>query len=157
MTTRKEMLQAAIDSNRLEIIHIDKNEVHQADTLAKLSSVTIDAYSDAGAARKQKYHRRAARQLKTLAKVLGLTTPEYDLRSNKGGIAVCGEITLHTDKLYVQVSQSCFGVGNEIMFRTCDGRKDYGSSRSGHNHFTSASRLDNVEDFAAGLRRAGVI
>jgi hypothetical protein len=137
--------------------HIKQDEVRQADTLAELVSVPIDAYSREGDARKLKFHHRAARQLKRLAKVIGLEGSEYDIRSNKGGIAVPGEITLHTDSLYVQVSQSCLGPGHEIMFRTCDGRKDYGGSTSGHNHFAPAGRLDDVPDFAEGLRRAGVI
>jgi hypothetical protein len=34
---------------------------------------------------------------------------DYDLRSNEAGLAVSGEITLHADRLYVQVSQSAMG------------------------------------------------
>lgn len=136
--------------------YIKQDEVRQADTLAELTSVPIDAYTREGDARKIKFHRKAARLLKTLATVLGLEGSQYDIRSNKGGIAVPGEITLHTDSLYCQVSQSCLGPGHEIMFRKCDGRKDYGGS-SGRNHFAPAGRLDDVKDFAEGLRRAGVV
>lgn len=134
--------------------HIKQDEVRQADTLAELAAVPIDAYSREGDARKLKYHHRAARQLRRLAKLLGLEGSQYDIRSNKGGIAVCGEITLHTDSLYVQVSQSSLGKGHEIIFRKVDGRKDFTGDR---NRFTSAGRLDDVADFLKGLRRAGVV
>lgn len=134
--------------------YIKQDEVRQADTLAELLSVPIDAYSREGDARKIKFHRKAARLLKTLATVLGLEGSQYDIRSNKGGIAVCGEVTLHTDSLYVQVGQMALGSGYEVMFRQCEGREDYCGK---HNHFTSAKRLDDVQDFAEGLRRAGVV
>lgn len=134
--------------------YIKQNEVRQADTLSELLSVPIDAYTREGDARKIKFHRRAARQLKTLATVLGLQGSEYDIRSNKGGIAVCGEVTLHTDSLYIQVGQVALGKGYEVMFRTCEGRQDYCGK---HNKFTSAKRLDDVQDFAEGLRRAGMV
>ena len=51
---------------------------------------------------KEAFHRTARRQLKLLAAALGLPTGGFDLRSNKGGIAVSGEVTLHADHLYVQ-------------------------------------------------------
>lgn len=133
---------------------IKLDAVRLADSLSELASVPIDAYSSEGRQRKDKYHHQAARQLRRLAKVLGLEKTQYDLRSNKGGIAVCGEITLHTDSLYVQVSQSCLGPGKEILFRKVKGRDDYSGD---HNRFTSAKQLDDVENFAEGLRRAGVV
>jgi hypothetical protein len=52
---------------------------------------------------KRLFHCHAQRQLKALAKALGLTGDQYDLRSNEAGPAVSGEITLHADWLYVQV------------------------------------------------------
>ena len=54
---------------------------------------------------KRLFHRRARRQLLDLAEALSLAPEAYDLRSNRGGIAVSGEVTLHADRLYVQVSQ----------------------------------------------------
>lgn len=152
--TRKQVLQAAIDSGRMEIIAIEADEVSRANTLGDLASEHIDAYSEAGAARKKKYHSIARRKLRKLANLLGLTAKDYRLDTNRGGIAVCGETTLHTDTLYVQVSQSCMGRGNEILFRKCNGRKDYGGAR---NHFAPAHRLDDVADFRDGLKRAGVL
>ncbi len=70
--------------------------------------------------------------------MLGLADGTYEVRSNKGGIAVGGEVTLHADHLYVQISQSCFGRGKEIMYRYCKGRKDY---CGGHNHYFNVNRL----------------
>lgn len=77
------------------------------------------------AAAKRLFYSRARSQLRRLATALGLAPGSYDLRSNPAGIAVSGEITLHTDCLYVQASQSVMGNANGILFRTCKGRKDY--------------------------------
>ena len=73
---------------------------------------------------KDLFHSECMELLKFIAYEMGLKTSDYDLRSNKGGIAVCGEITLHTDSLYVQISQSSMQ-GLDILYRSCDGRKDY--------------------------------
>jgi hypothetical protein len=74
---------------------------------------------------KRKFHDHARRQLRKLAAALGFAGGTYDLRSNRAGIAVSGEITLHAEHLYVQVSQPAFGGDTGIMFRSCEGRKDY--------------------------------
>jgi len=54
---------------------------------------------------KRLFHSRGKPQLRRIATALGLEPGSYDLRSNQAGIAVSGEITLHGDHLYVQVSQ----------------------------------------------------
>jgi hypothetical protein len=78
------------------------------------------AYDDAA---KRRFHFSARSRLRRLATVLGLEPGSYDLRSNLAGIAVSGETTLHSDRLYVQVSQSAMGHDSSILFRTCkDGR-----------------------------------
>ena len=152
--SRRAILENMIASGQMEIIEIDADEVSRANTLGDLAGQRIDAYSNVGAARKEKYHSLARRKLRKLANLIGLTAKDYDLRTNKGGIAVCGETTLHMDDLYIQVSQSALGRGHEILFRKCKGRKDYTGH---HNHFAPAHRLDDVADFLDGLRRAGVI
>ena len=48
---------------------------------------------------KRLFHCHARAQLLKLAEALGLEPGEFDLRSNEGGIAVSGEITLHADRL----------------------------------------------------------
>ena len=128
-----------------------KKPVEDCHTLHDLSSERISAYSQLGHIRKEKYHRAATKQLHKLAKALGLARDDYDLRTNKGGIAVCGEITLHTDTFYCEVSQSSMGIGSEIMFRRCDGRKDY---TGGPNNFAPAAVLDDAEEFAQYIRKS---
>jgi hypothetical protein len=86
------------------------------------------------------FHMTAKRQLRKLANELGLEPKEFDLRSNMGGIAVSGEITLHTDNTYIQVSQSSMGPEHGILFRTCKGRKDY---TGGRNHFAHLKLLND--------------
>jgi len=101
------------------------------------------------AAAKRLFHSRARSQLRRLATTLGLASGSYDLRSNPAGIAVSGEITLHTECLYVQASQSVMGNANGILFRTCKGRKDY---VGGSNNFASLDLLNRPEELAQQIR-----
>lgn len=96
-------------------------------------------------ANKAAFHREAKKVLRKVAKSMNLSTGEYDVRSNMGGIAVSGEITLHTDNVYVQVSQPCFGTGNEVMYRKCKGRKDFCGEQ---NNFAPVEDLEHVNSFA---------
>lgn len=116
-----------------------------------LLATDINAYSDAGAARKQAFHAAGKKFLKELAAKLGLQ--DYDLRSNAGGMAVSGEVTLHSDSLYVQLSESCVGpAGVSALYRDCKGRKDY---TGGVNNFVQVSDLrgeDCQERFIARCR-----
>lgn len=67
---------------------------------------------------------------------------EGDIRFNPGGPAVSGEITLHTDKIYVQFAGDCHNDPSlGVMVRTCKGRKDY---CGGVNHWVR-SRADVAE------------
>jgi hypothetical protein len=101
--------------------------------------------------RKRLFHRQARRWLLDLAAALGLADGAYDLRSNQGGIAVSGEVTLHGDRLYVQVSQSALGSDSGILFRSCEGRRDY---VGGRNNFASLDLLHRPGDLASLIRRA---
>lgn len=74
---------------------------------------------------KQLFHKLGEQVLRLLANALGYKEGDYDLRHNLGGIAVSGEITLHSDNLYIQFAQSSVGHGDRFMWRTCNGRKDY--------------------------------
>jgi len=98
---------------------------------------------------KRKFHDHAQRQLRKLAAALGLTMGGYDLRSNRAGIAVSGEITLHAEHLYVQVSQPAFGGNTGILFRSCEGRKDY---LGGPNSFASLDLLHEPGALARCIR-----
>jgi hypothetical protein len=100
---------------------------------------------------KEAFHRNARRQLKRLAEALGLEPEHYDLRSNKAGIAVSGEVTLHADHLYVQASQSAMGRDCGVLFRTCRNRKDY---VGGRNNFAPLDLLNRPEDLARRIKGA---
>jgi hypothetical protein len=100
---------------------------------------------------KRAFHSRARRQLKQLAETLGLPLGSYDLRSNLAGIAVSGEVTLHAEYLYVQVSQSAMGCDSGILFRTCQGRKDY---HGGSNNFASLDLLNGPDELARRIKEA---
>lgn len=96
---------------------------------------------------KRLFHKNAERKLKQLAAALGLRPSDYDLRSNKGGPAVSGEVTLHAERLYVQASQPATGSNTGILFRSCTSRRDY---IGGVNNFAS---LDLLHDPAVLARR----
>jgi hypothetical protein len=98
---------------------------------------------------KRAFHNHARRRLKQLANALGLAPGGFDLRSNPGGIAVSGEATLHADHLYVQACQPATGDDTGILFRTCQGRKDY---HGGSNNFASLDLLNRPEDLARRIR-----
>jgi len=104
------------------------------------------AYDDE---QKRRFHREAKKRLKELAGELGFTSAGHDLRTNAGGIAVSGEITLHADTLYVQVSQPATGCDSGILIRSCEGRKDY---TGGPNHLCPLSCLDDIPQLAHHCR-----
>lgn len=85
----------------------------------------INAYDEAGLALKEDFHKQGQVFLKGLAMALGLVAGTYEVRSNKGGIAVSGEVTLHSEDIYLQLSESSTGPGVQVLYRTCNGRKDY--------------------------------
>jgi hypothetical protein len=103
---------------------------------------------------KRLFHRRARRRLLDLAAALDLQPDDYDLRSNQGGIAVSGEVTLHADHLYVQVSQPATGSDTGILFRNCEGRRDY---TGGRNNFASLDLLHRPDGLADLIRRHCVL
>jgi hypothetical protein len=99
---------------------------------------------------KRRFHRETRRRLLELAAALDLKRCDYDLRSNQGGIAVSGEVTLHADRLYVQASQPATGSDTGILFRTCEGRRDY---TGGRNHFASLDLLHRPAALARLIMR----
>lgn len=96
------------------------------------------------------FHREARRWLKKLAEELGLPSGSYDLRSNKAGIAVSGEVTLHGEAIYVQASQSAMGTANGLLIRSCKGRGDY---TGGPNNFAPLSALEDPKALAQRVLR----
>jgi hypothetical protein len=88
---------------------------------------------------KKLFHSRGKRVMKVIAELLGFNTEfyptPYEIRSCLGGIAVSGEIILHSENLYI-----CF-YEDRIMFRSCKGLKDYSG---GNNHWMSYDSLRNI-------------
>ncbi len=95
------------------------------------------------------FHAEGRRALQRLADALGLVRASYDLRSNKGGIAVSGEVTLHGEEIYVQLSLGCMGADREVMFRRVRGRTDYCGD---HNRWASIRELLAPDRFATRVR-----
>jgi hypothetical protein len=100
---------------------------------------------------KRQFHHHARRQLRLLAAALGLAPGAFDLRSNQGGIAVSGEITMHSETIYVQACQAATGHDSGVLFRTCEGRKDY---TGGRNNFASLDLLNDPSQLARIIRAA---
>ena len=98
---------------------------------------------------KRLFHSAARTRLRRLAIELGFAPGSYDLRSNQGGIAVSGEVTLHHERVYVQVGQSALGGGMGVLIRTCDGRHDY---VGGPNNFALLEILDDLPRLAVRVR-----
>lgn len=126
----------------------------------KLSAIRvhINEYSDSGSAAKATLHSAGRSFLRALAEDLGLGKGDFDMRSNKAGIAVSGEVTLHSDSLYVQLMESCVGSGGvSILYRSCSGRKDC----CGHtNNFVSIKSLndDGYDRFLSHCKKlAGLV
>jgi hypothetical protein len=105
------------------------------------------AYDEAA---KRVFHAEGRAAMQRLASALRLSPGTFDVRSNKGGPAVSGEITLHSNDVWVQLSLSSLGPDNEITFRRVQGRKDY---TGGRNHRASVVELLAPDRFAERLCR----
>lgn len=123
-------------------------------TFAQLSD--INCYSDEGNARKNMFHGEGKLFLKRLAKELNLAAGTYDIRSNIGGMAVSGEVTLHSDTLYVQLSESCMARGVSVLFRSCKHRGDYTGGQNFHTDMAHlASLSSNRTAWVERLKKLG--
>ena len=99
---------------------------------------------------KKLFHGEARRALIALADALGYERSDYDIRSNAGGPAVSGEVTLHSDELYVQISCGGFSHNGEILYRRCRDRRDFSGER---NNYAGIREITNPGVFAARLCR----
>lgn len=84
---------------------------------------------------KKAFHQKYLRVLRGIAKKMGYTTETATVRSNKGGVAVLGEVMLHTDTFYVCVGGSYWDSistpgSATFFFRSCVGREDYTGGRN---------------------------
>lgn len=108
--------RAALRSvRRTELSELDRKSV-----LALLARRGMVCDEDA----KRLFHPAARKALSDLGQYFALTSPDYDLRVNGGGIAVSGEVPLHPGWLYVEVSIGSLG-GYEILCRTVRDRDEY--------------------------------
>src|SRR3546814_20655208 len=75
--------------------------------LSHFRRLSMDWYSSCSYEpdRKRRFHTVARARLRRLAVALGFPRASFDLRSNQGGHAVSGELTLHHERDYVQVLQ----------------------------------------------------
>ena len=90
-----------------------------------LETVSVDlTYNDTA---KKAFRQAAHAVLKQIAKDLALSTGQFTIRYNEGGIAAAGDMILHADGLYINFSQTLTttAYGYAFMFRACRGQKDY--------------------------------
>ena len=97
---------------------------------------------------KAKFLRDGKRVLRTIAKKLDLRPGSFDIRINPAGPAVSGEAILHSDQLYIMLSQSLDGAN--FMFRSVRGRKDY---TGGNNHWMPWDKLLELDSACAQFQR----
>lgn len=102
------------------------------------------------AAAKDLFHADGRRAMHKLAAALRLPDASYSIRSNRSGPAVSGEITLHGEEVWVQLSLGALGPENEVSFRRVRGRDDHLGDR---RRFAAIRELLNPERFAERVRR----
>lgn len=95
-------------------------------------------------------HRAGKAFLKKLAESLGLQKNQFDIRSNMGGIAVAGEITLHAENIYIQICESHTRTGMQILIRKCKGRKDFSGGQNNYFQFFDG-------DYSCLIKKIGYI
>lgn len=104
---------------------------------------------------KKAWHNHVRNRLRQFAKInLKLNKNDFEVRSNKAGPACSGEVTLHTNSLYLQVSTSSMGPSSSILIRKCNGMKDYTGDR---NHFADIKLIDRPELLETKIHNMGLI
>lgn len=143
---------ATVCSDRPDRPMLQTTCMHQIHELAKKPALVSLARRGVGydAPAKDCFHAEGKKAMRQLAVALALEAGTYQIRSNKGGMAVSGEIILHADQFYIQLSLGVCGRGQEVLFRRCRGRKDYCGER---NHFAGVGELVDPERLAARIRR----
>jgi len=106
---------------------------------------------------KERWLQAGKKALKALVKELNNRLGKSEIRFCKGGPAVPGEIILHTELMYMQLCHSSLFSGQPcIMYRACDGLKDYGANKMHapyNNHWAKIERIypENLREFAQEL------
>ena len=102
-------------------------------------------------AQKSSFHATGRSRLRRLAAALELRAGTYAIRSNMGGIAVSGEVTLRTPTLYVQLCQPATGHDTGLMARSCSSGRD--PSLGDRTQFLPLAALDDIAALATAVRR----
>jgi hypothetical protein len=89
---------------------------------ARLLNCARRIATGAVSANKEEFHRLGRAVLRGVLGHLGF---DSEVRSCRGGPAVCGEVVLHTAEVYVQLGVPTFGGGLRFLYRTVEGRNDY--------------------------------
>jgi hypothetical protein len=113
----------------------------------KIATTSV-AYDDQA---KREFLRMGEQVAIMLASRMGLNEDQYDVRVNKAGVAVSGEVTLHTDTHYLQIAQSTGFLEKGFLVRACKGRKDYVGSRNYFVKWTDLRDMDKVCEFVLSL------
>lgn len=118
--------------------------------IRQVTSGTIQGYSVVEAEIKRDWLNTGKRILRALAKDLGLQPGSYDIRINPAGLACSGDVHLHGEWIYVDLSQTALGPDFGFMWRGCSGRKDY----TGHqNQWSKWDTLLNLKELADKMRK----
>lgn len=99
---------------------------------------------------KRLFHSQGRAAMRRLADALALDEGSFDIRSSKGGPAVSGEVTLHGQVIWVQLSLDIGGPDREVCFRKVRGRNDHLGDR---NLWASIRELMDPDRFAARIHR----
>jgi hypothetical protein len=91
---------------------------------------------------KERFHRVAKRLLRSLAKDMGLAVGSFEIRSNMGGPATSGEISLQHDDFRIEASSPGDRHERGLRMHTCANRQN-DARYSGNNHFAPLEWLDD--------------
>lgn len=102
------------------------------------------------------FHREGRRVLREVAKRLGLAPGSFTIRSNMGGVAVCGEVVLHSDKLYINLAAEGHPSNRTFWFRRVSGRPAKRGERyfSGPNHHMTFGALTDLDEAVKHFQEA---
>lgn len=106
----------------------------------------IDGYQNGGR-RKAAFKNKGLRFLQDVAKAMGLETKDRDIRFNKAGPAVSGDLVLHTDRVALYITCSFTGLAPAYC-RAVKSREDHFGS---HNVTVPMARLYDVGETAMFL------
>ncbi|MDF0491502.1 hypothetical protein PX554_25625 [Sphingomonas sp. H39-1-10] len=121
-------------------------EIRRHPTLLTLARRGVGHDDDA----KRAFHSEGRTAMRRLAEALHLAENSFEVRSQKAGPACSGEITLHGEEVWVQLSLGYLGPDHEVLFRRVRGRADHIGDR---NRWASVRDLLSPDRFADRLRR----